>query len=108
LAKVHHPDVHKTGNADAFAEIAAAYAVLSDTTKRKQYDRTLDREEISQDFWKFAGGMLQCVIVLAQIMGTVAYPFMEILVNSVLESIHQSANQNLADENTMEGVTVSV
>jgi hypothetical protein len=112
MAKIHHPDVHGTGNADIFAEIAAAYAVLSDTRKRKQYDRTLDREEISQDFYKLAGGMLQFVMVLAQIMGTVAFPVMELVLTSILESVQSggSANSNhKSDEtNTMERATVLV
>src|SRR4051812_26568072 len=41
LAKKFHPDVNK-GNKDAenrFKEISEAYAVLSDTEKREQYDR---------------------------------------------------------------------
>lgn len=37
LAHEHHPD-KKTGNADKFKEVSEAYSVLSDATKRKQYD----------------------------------------------------------------------
>lgn len=40
LAKKYHPDVNKTPEAEAkFKEIGEAYAVLSDETKRKQYDQ---------------------------------------------------------------------
>lgn len=52
LAKKYHPDKNK-GNKDAenkFKEISEAYAVLSDTEKRTQYDR-LGREAFS-----FGGG----------------------------------------------------
>lgn len=42
LAKRLHPDIG--GDPDAFADVAAAYAVLSDETRRKQYDETGDAE----------------------------------------------------------------
>ena len=66
LAKKFHPDKNK-GNKDAenrFKEISEAYAVLSDTEKRAQYDR-LGREAFGPgganpfagfDFSQFAGG----------------------------------------------------
>ena len=37
LAKEHHPDAHP-GSEDRFKEISAAYDVLSDQAKRKEYD----------------------------------------------------------------------
>ncbi len=40
LAKQYHPDINKEPGAEAkFKEIGEAYAVLSDPTKRKQYDQ---------------------------------------------------------------------
>ena len=66
LAKKYHPDKNK-GNKDAenrFKEISEAYAVLSDTEKREQYDR-LGREAFGPgganpfagfDFSEFMGG----------------------------------------------------
>ncbi|MDD3821438.1 MAG: molecular chaperone DnaJ [Bacilli bacterium] len=40
LAKKYHPDVNKASDAEAkFKEIQEAYAVLSDTNRRKQYDQ---------------------------------------------------------------------
>lgn len=40
LAKKYHPDVNKEADAEAkFKEIQEAYAILSDETKRKQYDQ---------------------------------------------------------------------
>ena len=40
LAKQHHPDINKEpGTEEKFKEIQEAYAVLSDDTKRKQYDQ---------------------------------------------------------------------
>lgn len=39
LAMKNHPDVNKSpGAKDKFVEINEAYAVLSDDTKRRQYD----------------------------------------------------------------------
>jgi molecular chaperone DnaJ len=37
LAKQHHPDAHP-GSEERFKEISVAYDVLSDPTKRKEYD----------------------------------------------------------------------
>src|SRR5215210_6734394 len=37
LAKQHHPDAHP-GSEERFKEISAAYDVLSDAEKRKEYD----------------------------------------------------------------------
>ncbi len=40
LAKEYHPDVNKSPDAEAkFKEIQESYAVLSDTSRRKQYDQ---------------------------------------------------------------------
>jgi molecular chaperone DnaJ len=39
LAKQYHPDAHP-GSEDRFKEISAAYDVLGDETKRKEYDET--------------------------------------------------------------------
>ncbi|MEG1892626.1 MAG: DnaJ domain-containing protein, partial [Bacilli bacterium] len=40
LAKEYHPDINKNAGADEkFKEIGEAYSVLSDESKRKQYDQ---------------------------------------------------------------------
>ena len=40
LAKQYHPDVNKEpGAEEKFKEIGEAYAILSDPTKRKQYEK---------------------------------------------------------------------
>ncbi len=39
LAKKYHPDNKQTGDADKFKEISEAYQVLSDSSKRAQYDQ---------------------------------------------------------------------
>ena len=39
LAKKYHPDNKETGDEAKFKEIGEAYAVLSDETKRRQYDQ---------------------------------------------------------------------
>src|SRR2546427_6394054 len=55
LAQQHHPDRNR-GNKDAedrFKEISAAYDVLGDEEKRKQYDQV--REMASSGFGGFGG-----------------------------------------------------
>lgn len=39
LAKQYHPDNKQTGDEAKFKEVGEAYAILSDPTKRKQYDQ---------------------------------------------------------------------
>ncbi len=39
LAKTYHPDNKQTGDEAKFKEVGEAYAILSDPTKRKQYDQ---------------------------------------------------------------------
>lgn len=52
LAKTYHPDVNKDKTAeDKFKEISEAYNVLSDTKKKKEYDRLQ-----SSPFKNYAGG----------------------------------------------------
>lgn len=50
LAKRYHPDNQTTGNAARFAEMLAAYQVLSDTAARASYDVTY--EENRANTWK--------------------------------------------------------
>ena len=46
LARRYHPDVAKVKNAaKRFLLIQEAYAVLSDSEKRKQYDRVISRQD---------------------------------------------------------------
>ena len=40
LARLHHPDLHKGGDA-RMKRINAAYEVVGDPVKRKEYDRSL-------------------------------------------------------------------
>jgi molecular chaperone DnaJ len=50
LAKKYHPDISKEDNAqEKFKEISEAYAVLSDDTKRKQYD-TFGDDQFHQQY----------------------------------------------------------
>lgn len=56
LAKIYHPDINKTKDAeDKFKEINAAYEVLSDTQKKKDYDNygdNLFKQQNFNDFYK--------------------------------------------------------
>lgn len=55
LARKYHPDINKEAEAeDKFKEINAAYEILSDTSKRSQYDRHGDNMFGGQNFHDFA------------------------------------------------------
>lgn len=43
LAKQHHPDTGAKGNEKTFAAIAAAYEVLAEPAKRREYDELLEQ-----------------------------------------------------------------
>jgi len=55
LARKYHPDINKEAEAeDKFKEINAAYEILSDKSKRSQYDRHGDSMFGGQNFHDFA------------------------------------------------------
>ncbi|RAX57329.1 DnaJ family protein [Helicobacter monodelphidis] len=55
LARIYHPDVNKDKKAEEkFKEINAAYEILSDAKKRKQYDQFGDSMFGGQNFHDFA------------------------------------------------------
>jgi DnaJ-class molecular chaperone len=63
LALEHHPD--KGGDSDTFKEITEAYSVLSDPTKRKDYDifgfvdhNDVTKDDLSNIFSKMFGGSM--------------------------------------------------
>jgi len=57
LARKYHPDVNKDKDAEEkFKEINAAYEVLSDTSKKNQYDQYGDSMFGGQNFHDFAQG----------------------------------------------------
>jgi hypothetical protein len=47
LAMIFHPD--KGGNTESFKQIQLAYAILSNASKRKQYDSSLKKEEVKNN-----------------------------------------------------------
>jgi len=56
LAKRYHPDINKeSGSAEKFKEINEAYSVLSDATKRSNYDRFGSAEAFQQQGQGFEG-----------------------------------------------------
>ena len=56
LARKYHPDINKSPEAeDKFKEINAAYEILSDTSKKQQYDMHGDSMFGGQSFHDFAG-----------------------------------------------------
>lgn len=57
LARQYHPDINKTPEAEAkFKEINAAYEILSDEKKRKEYDTYGDSMFNGQNFSDFSRG----------------------------------------------------
>ena len=57
LARKYHPDINKDPKAEEkFKEINAAYEILSDDTKKRQYDQVGDSMFGGQSFHDFAGG----------------------------------------------------
>ena len=56
LARKYHPDINKTPEAEEkFKEINAAYEILSDEDKKRQYDQVGDNMFGGQSFHDFAG-----------------------------------------------------
>ena len=56
LARKYHPDINKTPEAEEkFKEINAAYEILSDPEKKRQYDQVGDNMFGGQSFHDFAG-----------------------------------------------------
>ncbi len=56
LARKYHPDINKTPEAEEkFKEINAAYEILSDADKKRQYDQVGDNMFGGQSFHDFAG-----------------------------------------------------
>lgn len=74
LARQYHPDINKEpGAEEKFKEINAAYEILSDETKRKQYDQYGDSMFGGQSFHDFSranfGGNADINDILNQIFG---------------------------------------
>ena len=73
LARKYHPDINKEeSDADKFKEINAAYEVLSDETKKAQYDMHGDSMFGGQNFHDFAqgqGGGVDLDEILRQMFG---------------------------------------
>jgi len=73
LARKYHPDINKTPEAEEkFKEINAAYEILSDEEKKRQYDQVGDNMFGGQSFHDFAGshqGMGDLDEILRNIFG---------------------------------------
>ncbi|MBR2158962.1 MAG: DnaJ domain-containing protein, partial [Campylobacter sp.] len=74
LARQYHPDINKEpGAEEKFKEINAAYEILSDETKRRQYDQYGDSMFGGQSFHDFSranfGGNADINDILNQIFG---------------------------------------
>lgn len=73
LARKYHPDINKEKDAEEkFKEINAAYEILSDEKKRKQYDQFGDSMFGGQNFHDFARGQGNVNLddILSQIFGS--------------------------------------
>lgn len=69
LARQYHPDVNKDAGAEEkFKEINAAYEVLSDATKKSQYDQHGDNMFGGQNFHDFARGQRSSGIDLDELI----------------------------------------
>ncbi|MCI5968684.1 DnaJ C-terminal domain-containing protein [Helicobacter sp.] len=72
LARKYHPDINKEpGAEDKFKEVNAAYEILSDENKRKQYDQFGDSMFGGQNFHDFrrSYGNMNLDDILSQIFG---------------------------------------
>lgn len=71
LARKYHPDINKeVGAEDKFKEINAAYEILSDEQKRKQYDQFGDAMFGGQNFSDFARQNVNLDDILNSIFGS--------------------------------------
>lgn len=74
LARKYHPDINKEpGAEEKFKEINAAYEILSDEKKRKQYDAYGENMFGGQDFGDFtrsAGNMDDLNEILKNVFGS--------------------------------------
>ena len=69
LAKKYHPDINKAADAaDKFKEIQSAYDVLSDDTKRRQYDR-YGSENPGEGFGGFGAGGVDVEDIFSMFFG---------------------------------------
>lgn len=51
LARRYHPDAGEGSSAERFREVLAAYETLNDPTRRRCYDRTLRRPQVSRAWY---------------------------------------------------------
>ncbi len=69
LARKYHPDINKDASAEEkFKEMNAAYEILSDETKRKQYDQYGDSMFGGQNFHDFANSKFKQNVDLDEIL----------------------------------------
>jgi len=72
LARKYHPDINKDASAeDKFKEINAAYEILSDATKRSQYDQFGDSMFGGQNFHDFASSQQTQNVDLDEILQSI-------------------------------------
>ena len=108
MAKLSHPDARVGKNSDAnasghsvpeFSDVAAAWEVLSDSKKRKRYDRKLRADRWSKTAQSFANEQLdKAVPAVSEMLEKVAVPFLR-RTTATTVAVGQAVAQGIANTN---------
>jgi hypothetical protein len=88
-AKILHPDAG--GSVGAFGEIATAYGVLSDATRRERYDRTGQVENTQPD--DLDGSAIE---IIAQKFGMILFAEQDVISMDIAGLVEQAIHEDIA------------